>query len=135
MIKGLIFDYGGTLDTAGRHWGKVLWQAYLRHNVPVTEQQFREAYVHAERTLGSQNIIKPCDTFYNTLGTKLAIELGYMKAEGHIGYNDKAIEELRTSMLDDVYTMVKTKLRTADTYSPYFARIILWCLSVTFTAT
>ncbi len=109
MIKGLIFDYGGTLDTAGRHWGKVLWQTYLRHNVPVTEQQFREAYVHAERTLGSQNIIKPCDTFYNTLGTKLAIELGYMKAEGHIGYNDKAIEELRTSMLDDVYTMVKNE--------------------------
>lgn len=24
MTKGYIFDYGGTLDTAGRHWGKVL---------------------------------------------------------------------------------------------------------------
>ena len=22
MTKGYIFDYGGTLDTAGRHWGK-----------------------------------------------------------------------------------------------------------------
>ena len=51
MTKGYIFDYGGTLDTAGRHWGKVLWHAYSRHNIPVTEEQFREAYVHAERTL------------------------------------------------------------------------------------
>ena len=23
-IKGFIFDYGGTLDTRGNHWGKVL---------------------------------------------------------------------------------------------------------------
>lgn len=64
MTKGYIFDYGGTLDTAGRHWGKVLWHAYSRHNIPVTEEQFREAYVHAERTLGSHPIIQPEYTFH-----------------------------------------------------------------------
>ena len=47
-IKALIFDYGGTLDTAGCHWGKVLWHAYQRMNVPVSEDAFREAYVYAE---------------------------------------------------------------------------------------
>ena len=35
MIKGYIFDYGATLDTAGQHWGKVLWHAYERQNVPI----------------------------------------------------------------------------------------------------
>ena len=35
MIKGYIFDYGATLDTAGQHWGKVLWHAYERQQVPV----------------------------------------------------------------------------------------------------
>lgn len=24
----LLFDFGGTLDTAGCHWGKFLWYAY-----------------------------------------------------------------------------------------------------------
>ena len=28
MIKGLIFDYGGTLDSRGVHWSEVLWQGY-----------------------------------------------------------------------------------------------------------
>ena len=50
----LLFDFGGTLDTAGCHWGKFLWYAYKRNGIPVTEEQFREAYVHAERTLGKQ---------------------------------------------------------------------------------
>ena len=45
MSKGYIFDYGGTLDTGGQHWGMVLWHAYERHHVPVTEHEFREAYV------------------------------------------------------------------------------------------
>ena len=27
-IKGIIFDYGGTLDTRGDHWSEVLWQGY-----------------------------------------------------------------------------------------------------------
>ena len=45
MIKGYIFDYGATLDTAGQHWGKVLWHAYERQQVPVNEAYFREAYV------------------------------------------------------------------------------------------
>ena len=81
MTKGYIFDYGGTLDTAGRHWGKVLCDAYMKCGVPVDERQFREAYVYAERRLGSQPIIKPDFTFYNTLDAKLEIELEYLAAQ------------------------------------------------------
>ena len=53
-----LFDFGGTLDTGGCHWGKMLWHGYERQAIPVSEAQFREAYVHAERTLGKQSIIK-----------------------------------------------------------------------------
>ena len=73
MIKGYIFDYGGTLDTGGQHWGKVIWHAYERQQVPVSEEQFREAYVHAERTLGKNPIIKPDFTFRRTLEEKIRI--------------------------------------------------------------
>ncbi len=27
-IKGIIFDYGGTIDTGGDHWSEVIWHAY-----------------------------------------------------------------------------------------------------------
>ena len=78
MVIGYCFDYGGTLDTGGRHWGKVLWHAYEHLQVPVTEQQFREAYVHAERTLGRQPIIQPDFTFRQTLEAKLSLQLEYL---------------------------------------------------------
>ena len=79
MIKGFIFDYGGTLDTGGQHWGKVLWHAYERQQVPVTEAQYREAYVHAERTLGKNPVIQPDFTFRQTLETKLRLQLHYLE--------------------------------------------------------
>ena len=107
MIKGYIFDYGGTLDTAGRHWGKVFWDAYRRHNVDVTEQQFRDAYVFAERTLGRQQIIKPDDSFYKTLDTKLRLEMEHLTAESRLDACNGTPAALRRAMLDDIYSGVK----------------------------
>ena len=97
MTEGWLFDYGGTLDTGGQHWGKVLWHAYERHQIPVTEQQFREAYVQAERTLGKNPIIQPSDTFRKTLETKVRLQLEFLG----IG-----AEESLMSILDDVYAIV-----------------------------
>ena len=98
--KGYIFDYGGTLDTGGCHWGKVLWHGWQQAGVPVTEAQFREAYVHAERTLGKTPIIQPDYTFRKTLETKVRIELEYL---GLDGYAD--------AIVDDIYE--KTRRHTA----------------------
>lgn len=79
MIKGYIFDYGGTLDTGGQHWGKVIWHAYEHLQMPVSEADFRDAYVHAERTLGKNPIIQPDFTFYKTLETKIRLQLEYLQ--------------------------------------------------------
>lgn len=93
MVKGYIFDYGGTLDTGGQHWGKVLWHAYERQQVPVTEQQFREAYVHAERTLGKNPIIKPDFTFRRTLEEKVRIEMEFLQLQSE-GYGRRVVDDL-----------------------------------------
>ena len=99
MIKGFIFDYGGTLDTGGQHWGKVIWHAYERQQVSVSEADFRDAYVHAERTLGKNPIIKPDFTFKRTLEEKIRIELEFLGKE-----------EFQQSIVDDLYarTMAET---------------------------
>lgn len=78
MTRGYIFDYGGTLDTGGQHWGRLLGRLYQQAGVPVSEEQFREAYVHAERTLGKPPIIQSSYSFRETLDAKLRIELEYL---------------------------------------------------------
>lgn len=93
MTAGYIFDYGGTLDTGGQHWGQALWHAYERHQVPVSEARFREAYVHAERTLGSQPVILSTDTFRTTLETKIRLQLSYL---GLTGYDSELADDLYT---------------------------------------
>ena len=99
MIKGFIFDYGGTLDTGGHHWGKVIWHAYERQQVPVSEAQFREAYVHGERTLGKNPIIQSDFTFRRTLEEKLRLQFEYL----HL--------PLEVKVLDDLYehTLAETR--------------------------
>ena len=99
MTAGYIFDYGGTLDTGGQHWGQALWHAYERHQVPVTEVQFREAYVYAERTLGRNPVIRPDFTFRQTLETKLRLQQEYLKVEN---------EKYWQTILDDLYERTKT---------------------------
>lgn len=81
MTKGYIFDYGGTLDTHGCHWGKVVWHAYRHCGVQVPETEFREAYVHAERILGRNPIIQPNFTFRQTLEAKLRLQLEFLHSK------------------------------------------------------
>ena len=99
MTAGLIFDYGGTLDTGGQHWGQALWHAYERHHVPVTEAQFREAYVHAERTLGRNPIIRPDFTFRQTLEKKLQLQLECFRGV----WSEKCGVRYAKVLADDLY--------------------------------
>ena len=104
--KGYIFDYGGTLDTAGCHWGKMLWHAYERQSIPVTEEQFREAYVFAERTLGKNPIIQTDYTFRKTLEVKLRIEFEYLQAKGYLCNSIFCLASMQAAVLDDLYERV-----------------------------
>ena len=106
----LLFDFGGTLDTAGCHWGKFLWHAYERNAIPVSEVQFREAYVHAERTLGKQAIIQSTDTFLSMLTTKIRIEFDYLVRSGWIAVDEDETERMQRSLVKDVYERVKANL-------------------------
>ncbi|MBQ9637296.1 MAG: HAD family hydrolase [Prevotella sp.] len=106
-IKGIIFDYGGTLDTAGCHWGQMLWHAYERQHVPVTNAQFREAYVYAERTLGRNPIIKPDYTFHRTLSTKIRMEMEYLLTNGAWNASEEDFKAAHQAVLDDLYAEVQ----------------------------
>lgn len=102
-IKGFIFDYGGTLDTRGNHWGKVLWHGYERTGVPVGEQDFRDAYVYGERTLATSPIVKPDFTFRDTLQAKIRLQLQWLEENRSLCDATRYLERI----LDDVYQQTK----------------------------
>lgn len=105
QTEGCIFDYGGTLDTGGNHWGRVIWHAYGRQRVPVDEPLFREAYVHAERELGRNPIIQSDYTFRRTLSVKLRIEMEYIAAHAR-GFDPG---QWHGAVLDDLYALVQAE--------------------------
>lgn len=104
--KGYIFDYGGTIDTNGCHWGKMLWHAYQRHNIPIKEEEFRKAYVYAERTLGRIPIIQSDYTFKKTLSIKLRIEFEYLQDKGILSSGNFNSASEQTAILNDLYQRV-----------------------------
>lgn len=92
-IAGVIFDYGGTIDSRSLHWSEVLWAGYQHMGVAVTKEQFRECYVHAERELARVRHILPGDDFLVLLRKKVNIELDYLVAQGHIVANEPVTSE------------------------------------------
>ena len=78
-IKGIIFDYGGTIDTDGIHWGELIWQEYVAAGVQAEKETYRDAYVHGERTLAKRLIIQPTDTFKELLLKKMALQFEYLR--------------------------------------------------------
>lgn len=106
-MKAYIFDYGGTLDTRGNHWGRVIWHAYERADIPVSWEQYREAYVYAERTLGRNPIVTPTWTFKKLLDVKLRLQMEYLFTKGYWTAEKKLFTTTQLSLLDDLYTQVR----------------------------
>ena len=94
MIKGIIFDYGGTLDSRGVHWSEVLWQGYQQAGVPIDKQTFRTAYVEGERALARERIILPQDDFHVLLLKKVAIEISYLPQQPDETTRDRWVKEI-----------------------------------------
>lgn len=94
MIKGFIFDYGGTLDSRGVHWSEVLWQGYCQAGVPIDKETFRNAYVEGERALARERIILPQDDFHTLLLKKVTLEISYLPQQPDEATHKRWVEEV-----------------------------------------
>lgn len=113
MIKGLIFDYGGTLDTNGIHWAEVLWKQYETIGLPVSKADFREAYVHGERTMGRQPLVKPTDDFRQVLLIKSRLQLQYLIDQGLLDTDVYHLEPYAEQIADGGYRVAKEVTQSA----------------------
>jgi len=82
MIQGLLFDYGGTIDTNGIHWGEVLWQSYQKLGLAVEKPLFTLAYNFGERSLAINPLVKPEHNFYDILALKVEQQFNFLKENG-----------------------------------------------------
>ena len=124
MIQGIIFDYGGTLDTNGLHWAEVLWTQYEACGLPITKEHFREAYVHGERTMGKQPLVKPTDDFRQVLLIKSRLQLQFLFENSYLNSDDFPLEVYAQKIADGGYLVAQ---KTVDN-----ARKVLEKLKITY---
>ena len=108
MINGIIFDYGGTIDSRGVHWSEVIWDGYQAAGVPVTKEQFRDSYVVAERELARVRHILPNDNFHDLLLKKMRIELQDLVDKGNLQCDD--IEPLAAQVAQYCYDAARSSI-------------------------
>lgn len=118
-IKGVIFDYGGTIDTNGIHWGEVIAEQYRLAGIELERELYRNAYVHGERSLAKAPVIAPQDTFHTLLRKKISIQFEYLKEQTQSGqFTDENAEKIA----DGCYSRVKETLETSRGIIASFAQ-------------
>lgn len=110
-IRGIIFDYGGTLDSRGVHWSEVIWAGYQDAGVDVDKEMFRDAYVYAERELARVRHILPHHNFHDLLAIKMRLELGWLAERGVI--DSRCVESLADCVADYCYNAARECIEEA----------------------
>lgn len=110
-IQGVIFDYGGTIDTNSRHWAEVLWEKYVEVQVPVDKESFREAYVHGERTLAKVRLVLPEHDFHEVLRIKTRIQIEYLVEQGKLNGQEAQDNNYAERVADLCYDYVLNILK------------------------
>lgn len=111
-VKGIIFDYGATIDSNGKHWAEVLWEAYQQEQIPINKDSFRKAYVYAERYLATHPIIKPDFTFKKVLIAKTELQIKWLIDNRFLIGNDKKLH-YSIAISNQCYTFVCSVLKEA----------------------
>ena len=112
-IKGIIFDYGGTIDSGGDHWSEIIWDAYQAADVAVDKAEFREAYVYAERELARVRHILPEHDFHDMLLIKMRIELQWLAEKNLIPAAD--VESKAQATAEYCYLAARKSVEAAKT--------------------
>jgi len=82
MIKAILFDFGGTLDTDGIHWSEKYWDIYKSLKVSFLKEQYEEAYLFSEKYM--KDSIHPGDSYKDTITFQILYQLRYMRSKKYL---------------------------------------------------
>lgn len=119
-MKAIILDYGATIDSNGKHWAEVMWDAYTQASLPVTKEQFREAYIYGERYLSMVSVITPDQNFFELMQVRIGIQMDYMLQNGMLSED---ILETTLRMTSDGEIPIMDKAEIIQHFVDYMAGI------------
>ena len=70
LMKAVLFDFGGTIDTNGVHWSERFWEYYQRFGIRVEKREFEKAFVKADVEILNNNLSRA--TFKRILELQLS---------------------------------------------------------------
>lgn len=117
-MKAIILDYGATIDSNGKHWAEVLWDSYTQASLPVTKEQFREAYIYGERYLSMVSVITPEQNFFELMQVRIGIQMDYMMQNGML---TQEILETTLRMTSDGEIPIMDKAEILQHFVDYMA--------------
>lgn len=83
QVKAIAFDFGGTLDSPFLHWMDVYLQLYTgKLGLPLTRENFRDSYVHAERMMEQLQPVKPHHSLLETQQFKTRLQFNSLIERG-----------------------------------------------------
>lgn len=111
-VKGIIFDYGATIDSNGKHWAEVIWDAYVDNQVPVSKEAFRDAYVYGERYLALHPVVQPNHTFKEVLLAKTDLQIKWLIEHDFLPDNANS-PQYSLAISNQCYNFVRSVLKNA----------------------
>ena len=119
-IQAIIFDYGGTLDSRGDHWSEVIRRAYEAEGIIISRDTYRDAYIHAERTLDGTGIIRPTDNFLAVMRKKIALQFSRLGID-----NPQQAEAIATRCYESARECVRESAETLATLARSYPHAIV----------
>ena len=100
MIKSLIFDFGGTIDTNGIHWLEKFWSLYNKNLINISRELFIDAYIFAERRMNER--INPDDSFKTTLENQVSLQFQFLAGNKIVNLDNSKIDYIVEESYSDV---------------------------------
>jgi putative hydrolase of the HAD superfamily len=90
-----------------------LWRQYKTCGLPVAKADFREAYVHGERTMGKLPLVKPTDNFHQVLIIKSRLQLQFLVDKKCLCAEKYPVETYAQRLADGGYAVAKETVNNA----------------------
>lgn len=126
-VKGVIFDYGGTIDSRGEHWSEVIWRGYQAEDIAVSKDDFRECYVYAERALAKTRYILPEHDFRDLLEIKMKIELSRLVENGLLSQSEADAKSSKVALFcyNEAKSCIEEARPTLERLAGHFPMVLV----------
>lgn len=111
-IKAIAFDFGGTLDSPFLHWMDIYLKLYTTElHLPLTRENFRDAYVDTEQKMERMPLIKPTDSLLATQMFKTVLQFNHLIQSGVLSDTEENRKSLpiRAALLATDYSSAFVK--------------------------